>query len=77
MHRAGTDLGGGTSLSQREEEILRLIARGLLSKEIASRLDISIKTVDTHKTNAMNKLGMTSRADIVRYALLQGCLDEV
>jgi DNA-binding NarL/FixJ family response regulator len=76
-HRAGTDLGGGKSLSQREEEILRLIAWGLLSKEIASRLDISSKTVDTHKTNAMNKLGMTSRADVVRYALLQGWLDEV
>ncbi len=64
-------------MSQREEEVLRLVAWGLLSKEIAARLDISIKTVETHKANAMSKLGMTSRVDIVRYALLQGWLREV
>jgi DNA-binding NarL/FixJ family response regulator len=76
-HRTSTDLSGGKRLSQREEEVLRLVAWGLLSKEIATRLDISIKTVETHKANAMSKLGMTSRVDIVRYALLQGWLREV
>lgn len=66
----------GKSLSTREEEVLRLIAWGFLSKEIAARLRISIKTVDAHKTNAMTKLRLKSRIDIVRYALLQGWLQE-
>ena len=66
----------GKNLSAREEEVLRLVAWGVLSKEIAVRLQISIKTVDAHKINAMTKLGMKSRIDIVRYALLQGWLQE-
>jgi two-component system response regulator NreC len=66
----------GKNLSAREEEVLRLVAWGFLSKEIAVRLQISIKTVDAHKINAMTKLGMNSRIDIVRYALLQGWLQE-
>jgi two-component system, NarL family, response regulator NreC len=66
----------GKKISVREEEVLRLIAWGFLSKEIAARLNISIKTVDAHKANAMIKLGMKSRIDIVRYALLQGWLQE-
>jgi DNA-binding NarL/FixJ family response regulator len=68
---------GEKSLSNREEEVLRLVAWGLLSKEIAARLDISIKTVETHKANAMRKMGMSGRVDIVRYALLQGWLGNV
>lgn len=66
----------GKNLSAREEEVLRLVAWGFLSKEIAARLQISIKTVDAHKTNAMTKLGLKSRIDIVRYALLQGWLQD-
>lgn len=66
----------GKNLSAREEEVLRLIAWGFLSKEIAGRLNISVKTVDAHKINAMTKLGMKSRIDIVRYALLQGWLQD-
>lgn len=66
----------GKNLSAREEEVLRFVAWGFLSKEIAARLQISIKTVDAHKTNAMSKLGLKSRIDIVRYALLQGWLQE-
>lgn len=66
----------GKNLSAREEEVLRLVAWGFLSKEIAGRLNISIKTVDAHKINAMTKLGMKSRIDIVRYALLQGWLQD-
>jgi two-component system response regulator NreC len=65
-----------TSLSKREEAVLRFIALGFLSREIAARLGISIKTVETHKANAMLKLGMKSRIDIVRYAMLQGWLRE-
>jgi DNA-binding NarL/FixJ family response regulator len=63
-------------LSDREGETLRMIAWGYSNKEIASRLDLSVKTVEAHKANAMRKLGMTSRIDIVRYALLQGWLQE-
>ena len=73
-HLRGSSVG--KNLSAREEQVLRLVAWGFLSKEIAVRLRISIKTVDAHKTNAMTKLGMKRRIDIVRYALLQGWLQE-
>jgi DNA-binding NarL/FixJ family response regulator len=59
-------------LSEREEEVLRLIAWGFSNKEIAARLDLSVKTVEAHKANAMRKLDMRGRIDIVRYAILQG-----
>lgn len=62
------------TLSQREGEVLRLIARGFSNKEIASRLVISIKTVETYKTRAMSKTGLQNRADIVRYAVEHGWL---
>lgn len=64
------------TISDREAEVLRLIAWGHSNKEIAARRDISVKTVEVHKANAMKKLGMTSRIDIVRYALLQGWLQD-
>ena len=70
-----TVAGAGT-LSSREEEVLRLIAWGYSNKEIAARLDLSVKTVETHKANAMHKLQMRSRIDIVRFALLQGWLED-
>ncbi|HLM55507.1 MAG TPA: response regulator transcription factor [Pyrinomonadaceae bacterium] len=62
--------------SERECEVLRMIAWGYSNKEIAARLDLSVKTIEAHKANAMQKLGMTSRIDIVRYALLQGWLSD-
>lgn len=64
----------GASLSEREAEVLRLIASGYSNKEIAGRLDLSVKTVEAHKANAMRKLGLTGRIDIVKYAVLQGWL---
>jgi DNA-binding NarL/FixJ family response regulator len=67
----------GPGLSPREEEILRLVAWGYSHKEIGGRLELSVKTVETHKTNAMHKLGLHSRIDIVRFALLQGWLREL
>ncbi len=60
--------------SEREQEVLRMIAWGYSNKEIAARLDLSVKTIEAHKANAMHKLGMRSRIDIVRYAILQGWL---
>ena len=61
--------------SERESAVLRLIASGYSNKEIAARLSLSVKTVEAHKANAMRKLGLTGRIDIVKYALLQGWLD--
>lgn len=64
-----------TALTEREAAVLRLIATGYSNKEIAARLGLSIKTVETHKANAMRKLDLTGRIDIVRYAILQGWLE--
>jgi two-component system, NarL family, response regulator NreC len=68
--------GKRNPLSDREANVLRFVALGFLAKEIAKRLGISIKTVQTHKANAMLKLGMHTRIDIVRYAILQGWLQQ-
>jgi DNA-binding NarL/FixJ family response regulator len=67
---------GGRELSERETEVLRLIAWGHSNKEIAARMEISVKTVEAHKANALKRLGMRSRIDIVRFALLQGWLQD-
>ncbi|MBS1819929.1 MAG: response regulator transcription factor [Acidobacteria bacterium] len=63
-------------VSGREQEILRLIARGYSNKEIAAQLDLSVKTVEVHKANAMRKLGFHGRADVVRFAVMNGWLTE-
>jgi DNA-binding NarL/FixJ family response regulator len=76
--RAGRQAARGASpnanLTDREAEVLRLIALGYINKEIAARLNLSVKTVEVHKANGMRKMGMKSRVDIVSYALLQGWL---
>jgi DNA-binding NarL/FixJ family response regulator len=64
----------GAELSDREAEVARLTAAGYGNKEIASRLELSVKTVETYKARAMEKLGLHSRADLVRYASQQGWL---
>jgi two-component system response regulator NreC len=56
-------------LSDREREVLKLLADGLSLKEIATRLLLSVKTVDVHKTNLMRKLDLHSRADLIKYAI--------
>lgn len=63
-------------LTAREEEVLRLIARGYSNKEISNQLKIAVKTVESHKTNLMQKLELCSRTEIVRYAVRQGWLQE-
>ena len=65
----------GVSITDRESAVLRDIAVGYSNKEIAARLSLSVKTVEAHKANAMRKLGLTGRIDIVKYAVLQGWLD--
>lgn len=66
----------GDTVTPRELEVLRLIAWGFSNKEIAAQIDVSVKTVEAHKANAMRKLEMRSRIDIVRYAILNGWLEE-
>ena len=68
----GPEAGSKEALSEREEEVLRLIARGHSNKEIAARLSVSVKTVEAHKTNGMRKLGLAARNDIVDYAIFRG-----
>lgn len=63
-------------LSERESQVLRLIAWGYSNKEIGWKLNISAKTVDTYKLRLMEKLNLRSRTDIVRYAMRQGLLQE-
>ena len=74
---AGTihvDADTNAKLTDRESEVLRLVAVGHSNVEIAARLDISIKTVEVHKANAMRKLGLTGRVDVIRYGVVQGWL---
>lgn len=66
----------GELLSEREAEVLRLIARGYSNKEIAARLESSVKTVESQKSSAMQKLNIRGRNEIVNYAILQGWLRE-
>ena len=63
-------------LTDRESETLRLISLGYSNKEIAASLDLSVKTIEAHKANAMKKLGISGRIDIVRYAILQGWMND-
>jgi DNA-binding NarL/FixJ family response regulator len=63
-------------LSAREREVLRLMALGYSNKDIAQTLDIAVKTVEVHKSNGMRKLELGGRIDVIKYAALQGWLDE-
>jgi len=63
-------------LSGREHEVLRLLAFGHTNQEIAKRLYISVRTAETHRARIMQKLGLQTRADLVRYALEHGVLEE-
>ena len=63
---------GRPRLSDRENEVLRLVAEGMSSKEIADRLCLSVKTVMVHRTNIMEKLDIHSRTELVKYAIRQG-----
>jgi DNA-binding NarL/FixJ family response regulator len=77
MFEAAPTVRGAVSadITSREREVLTLVAWGHTNKEIASILGVTVKTVESHKTNAMQKLEITSRAELVRYALAQGWLE--
>jgi DNA-binding NarL/FixJ family response regulator len=62
-------------LSEREHEVLRLLALGHTNQEIAKQLVISVRTAETHRAHIMRKLGLSSRAELVRYALDRGLLE--
>lgn len=61
-------------LSQREADVLRLTAQGYSNKEVAARLEVSVKTIETYKARAAEKLGLRTRSDIVRFGASQGWL---
>jgi DNA-binding NarL/FixJ family response regulator len=62
------------ALTTREREVLQLAAEGQSNPEIADRLGISVRTVETHRANLMHKLDLRSQTDLVRYALKRGIL---
>ena len=62
-------------LTPREDEVLKLIAEGSSSKEIAESLTISLKTVERHRSNILAKLGMRDRTELTRYAIRAGLIE--
>ena len=63
-------------LSDREREVLRLLALGHTNQEIAKMLFISVRTAETHRAHIMQKLRLTSRAELVRFALENGLVEQ-
>lgn len=66
---------GKTPLSERELEVIKLVAKGFMNKEVSTALSISIKTVETYRARAMAKLGLGTRAKIVELALREGWMN--
>ncbi|TIX15946.1 MAG: response regulator transcription factor [Mesorhizobium sp.] len=69
--------GDAGNLSERERSVIQLVALGYSNKEISSRLNLSIKTIETYRTRATDKLELHSRAAIVRFAHSVGWLAEL
>jgi len=63
-------------LSDREFQVLRMIANGKSVSEVARQLSLSVKTISTHKTRLMQKMGLGNQAELIRYAIEHGLLDE-
>lgn len=74
--RSGEERDSYSALTEREREILKLVAEGHTNNQIAERLFISPKTVDTHRTHIMDKLNLHSRAELVKYAIRRGLLED-
>jgi DNA-binding NarL/FixJ family response regulator len=75
--RAAGASSSPSSVTGRETEVLRLSATGKSNKEVAAALSIAVKTVEVHKSNAMRKLHLHDRAEMLRFAALKGWLDEL
>ena len=73
--RTGEERDSYSNLTEREREILKLVAEGYTNNQIAEQLVISPKTVDTHRTHVMDKLNLHSRAELVKYAMRRGLLE--
>lgn len=69
--------GAAVELTERESEVLKLVALGFTNKEIARKLDVGTKSIETYKARGAVKLDLRTRADIVRYASAQGWLDGI
>jgi two-component system response regulator NreC len=74
--RSGEERDSYSELTEREREILKHVAEGYTNNQIAERLFISPKTVDTHRTHIMDKLNLHSRAELVKYAMRRGLLED-
>lgn len=72
--KSGESADEFSTLSEREKEVLSWTAKGYSNKEIAENLVISVKTVETHKSNLMEKLGLKTRPDLIKYAMKKGLL---
>jgi DNA-binding NarL/FixJ family response regulator len=75
LTRAGDHPGTDDVLTPREAEIVKLIAEGHSSRQIAAILTISVKTVDRHRANILDKLGMRDRVELTRYAIRRGLIE--
>ncbi len=69
------DTGRLADLTERELEVLKLVAEGLTNRQIAAQLVISVKTVQSHRTNIMEKLDLHDRTDLVKYAIRRGLIE--
>jgi DNA-binding NarL/FixJ family response regulator len=74
--QSGEEQDSFDRLSEREREVLKLVAAGHTAREIAEHLNLSPKSVETYRARVMEKLGLATRADLVRYALRRGLLTE-
>ncbi len=72
VKKASDGLSGGNALSDREREVLQLVAEGKSSKEIASIIHVSVKTVEAHRQHIMDKLGIRTVAELTKYAIREG-----
>lgn len=77
LSQSGFDPPGGGKITEREREILQLIAEGFTNKEIAERLVLSPSTIHSHRTNLMHKLNLSSRHELVQYARSHGLLRDL
>ena len=75
LERTRQGRAAGRVITDREEEILKLVAEGYSSRQIAQMLVISVKTVERHRANLLQKLGLRDRLDLMRYAIRVGLVE--